>query len=82
MDCSLPGSSIHGIFQAKILEWGAITFSDSDTKRLEINHKKKPTKNTNMWRLNNMLLNRSLRKLKNILYLETNENENTMIPSL
>ena len=27
MDCSLPGSSIHGIFQAKILEWGAIAFS-------------------------------------------------------
>ena len=25
MDCSLPGSSIHGIFQARILEWGAIT---------------------------------------------------------
>ena len=24
MDCSLPGSSIHGIFQAKVLEWGAI----------------------------------------------------------
>ena len=28
MDYSLPGSSIHGIFQAKILEWGAIAFSD------------------------------------------------------
>ena len=28
MDCSLPGSSLHGIFQAKLLEWGAITFSD------------------------------------------------------
>ena len=28
MDCSLPGSSIHGIFQARILEWGAIAFSD------------------------------------------------------
>ena len=28
MDCSLPGSSIHGIFQARVLEWGAITFSD------------------------------------------------------
>ena len=28
MDCSLPGSSIHGIFQAKVLEWGAIAFSD------------------------------------------------------
>ena len=26
MDCSLPGSSIHGIFQAKVLEWGAIAF--------------------------------------------------------
>ena len=25
MDCSLPGSSIHGIFQARVLEWGAIT---------------------------------------------------------
>ena len=29
MDCSLPGSSIHGIFQARLLEWGAIAFSDS-----------------------------------------------------
>ena len=29
MDCSLPGSSVHGIFQARVLEWGAITFSIS-----------------------------------------------------
>ena len=28
MDCSLPGSSVHGIFQAKLLEWGAIAFSN------------------------------------------------------
>ena len=28
MDCSLPGSSIHGIFQARVLEWVAIAFSD------------------------------------------------------
>ena len=28
MDCSLPGSSAHGIFQATVLEWGAIAFSD------------------------------------------------------
>ena len=28
MDCSLPGSSVHGIFQAKILEWVAISFSN------------------------------------------------------
>ena len=27
MDCSLPGSSAHGIFQARLLEWGAIVFS-------------------------------------------------------
>ena len=27
MDCSLPGSSIHGIFQAGVLEWGTIAFS-------------------------------------------------------
>ena len=29
MDCSLPGSSIHGIFQARVLEWGAIAFSEA-----------------------------------------------------
>ena len=29
MDCSLPGSSVHGIFQARVLEWGAIAFSIS-----------------------------------------------------
>ena len=27
VDCSLPGSSVHGVFQARVLEWGAITFS-------------------------------------------------------
>ena len=27
MDCSIPGSSIHGIFQARVLEWGAIALS-------------------------------------------------------
>ena len=29
MDCSLPGSSVHGVFQARVLEWGAIAFSIS-----------------------------------------------------
>ena len=29
MDCSPPGSSVHGIFQARVLEWGAIAFSMS-----------------------------------------------------
>ena len=31
-DCSPPGSSIHGIFQARVLEWGAIAFSDDHTQ--------------------------------------------------
>ena len=31
VDCSLPGSSTHGIFQARVLEWGAIVFSSLDT---------------------------------------------------
>ena len=31
MDCSLPGFSVHGIFQARVLEWVAIAFSDSWT---------------------------------------------------
>ena len=30
MDCSLLGSSVHGIFQARVLEWGAIAFSQND----------------------------------------------------
>ena len=28
VDCSLPGSSVHGIFRARVLEWGAIAFPD------------------------------------------------------
>ena len=30
MDCSLPGSSVQGIFQARVLEWVAISFSTMD----------------------------------------------------
>ena len=37
MDCSLPGSSIHGIFQARVLEWGPIAFSDN-TAQTSVNH--------------------------------------------
>ena len=35
MDCSLLGSSIHGIFQARVLEWGAIAFSVSVAKAVK-----------------------------------------------
>ena len=32
MDCSLPGSAVHGIFQARVLEWGAIAGSSGFSK--------------------------------------------------
>ena len=35
MDCSLPGSSIHRIFQAGVLEWGAIAFSEGSIGRFQ-----------------------------------------------
>ena len=35
MDCSLPGSSTHGIFQARVLEWGAIAFSSIKLENLK-----------------------------------------------
>ena len=37
MDCSLPGSSIHGIFQARVLEWVAIAFSEVIADSLHAN---------------------------------------------
>ena len=43
MDCSLPGSSIHGIFQARVLEWGAIAFSASLLWLIHIHVWQKPT---------------------------------------
>ena len=36
MDCSLPGSSVHGIFQARVLEWDAIAFSKYPSKTFYI----------------------------------------------
>ena len=38
MDCSLPASSIHGIFQARVLEWGAIAFSGAELGQVQ-NHR-------------------------------------------
>ena len=36
MDCSPPGSSVHGIFQARVLEWGAVAFSNATCTSLFI----------------------------------------------
>ena len=35
MDCSLPGSSTHGVFQARVLEWGVIAFSEVGTRTVQ-----------------------------------------------
>ena len=35
VDCSLPGSSVHGIFQARVLEWGTIAFSAQLMRELQ-----------------------------------------------
>ena len=37
MICSLPSSSVHGIFQARVLEWGAIAFSEKTVQHLAKN---------------------------------------------
>ena len=41
MNCSLPGSSVHEIFQARVLECGAIAFSESNHTPIQINNNKK-----------------------------------------
>ena len=45
MDCSPQGSSIHGIFQARVLEWGAIAFSEDSTSQ-RLKKKKKKSQST------------------------------------
>ena len=49
MDCSLPGSSVHGIFQARVLEWGAIAFSKA---ALTVSKGEKWTGRELLWREN------------------------------
>ena len=57
------------------------TFSDHNAVRLDVNYRRKTIKNSNIWRLNNMLLNNQQiteeikKEIK--IWIETNENENT-----
>ena len=51
MDCSLPGSSIHGIFQAKVLEWGAIAFSGELDIVLGVPKRIEPHSSTFAWKI-------------------------------
>jgi len=61
-------------------------FSDHNAVRLDVKYRKKTIKNTNIWRLNNMLLNNQqiMEKMKKEIkiYIETNENENMTTQNL
>ena len=57
-------------------------FSDHNALRLHINYRKKSVKNTNIWRLNNTLLNNQDISEEIKKYLETNDNENTTTQNL
>ena len=62
MDCSLRGSSTHGIFQARVLEWGAIAFS-----RTASNPDSKGTASqTTRWKQDDLLLKTVLKKAQKI----------------
>ena len=93
-------SSAHGTFSKIDHIWGhksslgkfkkteieSSIFSDHNAMRLDINYRKKSVKNTNTWRLNNMLLNNQeiteeiKEEIKN--YQETNDNQNAMTRNL
>ena len=61
-------------------------FSDHNVVRLDLNYRRKTIKNSNIWRLNNTLLNNQqiTEEIKNeiTICIETNENENTTTPNL
>ena len=46
MDCSLPGSSAHGIFQARVLEWGAIALAVLNSETCSFSNSYKATLST------------------------------------
>ena len=70
----------------KKIEIVSSIFSDHNAMRLEINYREKNVKNTNIWRLNNRLLNNQeiTEEIKEEMkkYLETNDNENMMTQNL
>ena len=57
-------------------------FSDHNVVRLDVNYRKKTIKNTNIWRLNNTLLNNKQITEEIKICIETNENENTTTQNL
>ena len=66
MDCSLPGSSVHGIFQARVLKWGAVAFSDM--KHLEL--LKSETEWNGECQMLTLLFIGYLRKMRRVLWMD------------
>ena len=85
-DRSHPGPYASSPGKFKKIEIISSIFSDYNAVRLDVNYKKKAIKNTNIWRLNNMLLNKQqiTKKIKKTIKIciETNENENTTTQNL
>ena len=52
MDCSPPGSPVHGIFQARVLEWGAIAFSKCHIGSLNYNEESSNLEYDNQRKIN------------------------------
>ena len=57
-------------------------FSDCNAVRLDLNYRRKTIKNSNIWRLNNMLLNNQQITEEIKIFIEMNENENTTTQNL
>ena len=58
------------------------TFSDHNAVKLDLNYRRKTIKNSNIWRLNNMLLNNQQITEEIKIFIEMNENENTTTQNL
>ena len=86
IDHILGHKSSLGKFKKKKPEIIPSIFSDHNTVRLDLNYRRKTIKNSNIWRLNNTLLNNQQiteeikKEIK--LCIETNENENTATQNL
>ena len=69
MDCSPRGSSVHGIFQARVLEWGAIAFSDTMSYSIAIQGPIIYTKTLNLSENTQGWLERSLKVYMALIFL-------------
>ena len=76
MDCSLPGSSVHGIFQARVLEWGAVAFSYNICNNIQIKAK------NNYKRRKDIAIEKPRRRVKQALNLEPEDGGEASVLSL